>query len=203
MELVETAVRREPWEVDPRLIELGLTRAGLLRVVRVARSEARNATPNHCANAAGTFAYQHGTWALRHEFVGGGWKIERPNGVEAIWNAERKVRVVFCNVDVACDASAKPKPRSGKGAGAERTCVGNMFGDLPTYAPRPIDDEATYYLMVDEKGAAELSRPVVSAGTFSVYIEQIYLTNGDEDDCSDLLGTDDVVDNFDPQVIRI
>lgn len=200
---VETVVLREPWDVDPRLIQLGLSRSGLRRVVRVALSEAANATPHHCANASGTFAYQHGTWGLRNEFVSAGWVVERPNGVEAIWHPELKIRVIFCNVDVACDRNAKPKPRSGKGAGAERTCIGNLFGDLPTYAPRPAEGAATYYLMVDEKGASELSRPVVSGGTFVAYIEQIYLGNGDSDDEGlDLLGRDDAVDNFDPQVVR-
>ncbi|MCE4223418.1 hypothetical protein HCU64_06610 [Methylobacterium sp. C25] len=203
MGLIETVVLRKPWEVEPRILQLALTREGLLRAVRVARSEAANATPHHCANAAGTFAYQHGTWALRNEFVGRGWRVERPNGVEAIWNDDEKVRVVFSNVDVACDYSATPKPRSGKGAGAERTCIGNMFGELPTFAAAPSDGEATFYLMVDEKGAAELSRPVVSSGTFSAFIERIYLCFGDEDDGSALLEADDAADDFDPQVIRI
>ena len=70
---------------------------------------------------------------------------------------------MFCNVDRACDDEHEPKPRSPKGAGAERACVGNLFGkELPKYVPEPEEkDIATFYLMVDENGAAELSRPVV------------------------------------------
>ena len=70
----------------------------------------KNATPFHPANAAGTFAYQHGTFALRNEHVGhDDWRSARPNGVEAIENEEIKVRLVFANVDVACSDEHEPK----------------------------------------------------------------------------------------------
>jgi hypothetical protein len=69
MKRVETVVRREPWEVGARLAELQLGPIGrLLRVRSIAISASADATPFHPANAAGTFAYQHGTFALRDEF---------------------------------------------------------------------------------------------------------------------------------------
>jgi hypothetical protein len=200
---IVTQILREPWDVDRRLAELGLTRKSLLKVVAVATSEAATVTPYHCANAAGTLSYQHGTWALRDEFVGPVWTLERPNNVEAIWNDSIRVRIVFSNVDIACDDDQRPKPRSDKGTGAERVCVGNLFGSLPSYAPRQYAGEATYYLMVDQRGAAELTRPVISGGMFSTYIERIYLTEG-----ADLPGeglsfaTDDAVTDFDPVIVR-
>jgi hypothetical protein len=189
--------------VDRRLLELGLTRHGLLKVVAVAINAAGNATPHHCANAAGTFSYQHGTWALRNEFIGKNWELERPNNVEAIWNESLKVRVVFSNVDVACNDEQEPKPRSNKGAGAERVCEGNLFGDLPRYVTKQYVGEATFCLMVDKKGAAELTRPVISCGTFSAYVERNYLYS-DEDGAGGKLSLDDgdAVDNFDPQIVR-
>jgi hypothetical protein len=79
---VKTKILREPWDVDRRLAELRLTREGLLNVVAVALVEAANATPYHCANAAGTFSYQHGTWALRQEFVEGEWTLDRCDGTQ-------------------------------------------------------------------------------------------------------------------------
>ena len=144
MGMVETVVLREPWDVDRRLSELGLgTRDRLLRVRAIAISASANATPFHPANAAGTLAYQHGTFALRDEFVGDAWRVDRPDGVETIRNAKTGVNVVFANVDVACDDNIKPKPRSRKGAGAERVCNGNLFESLPEYAPKPRNDSAT------------------------------------------------------------
>ena len=130
--MVETVVRREPWEVGARLVELQLQPIEkLLRVRSIAIAASADATPFHPANAAGTLAYQHGTFALRKEYVGEDWRLERPDGVETIVNEARKVRVVFANVDIACDDDLKPKPRSRKGAGAERVCLGNLFGSLP------------------------------------------------------------------------
>ena len=204
MSMVETVVRREPWEVGARLVELQLGPIErLLRVRSVAISASADATPFHPANAAGTLAYQHGTFALRVEFVGEVWRLDRPDGVEVIVNDALKIRVVFANVDVACDDAMKPNPRSRKGAGAERVCVGNLFGSLPEFAPRQPDGWATFYLMVDEHGAAELTRPVVKYNTFTAYIERNYLSNGDDLDREPLaLHDGDVADGFDPEVVR-
>jgi hypothetical protein len=206
MSMTETVVRRETWEVAERLAELQLGPIDkLLRVRAVAISASADATPFHPANAAGTFAYQHGTFALRKEFVGKVWRLERPDGVEAIVNEALKVRVVFANVDIACDDELKPKPRSRKGAGAERVCMGNLFGSLPEYAPRQPAGWATFYLMVDQYGAAELTRPVVERNTFTAWIERNYLSNGDDLDLDREtlpLHDDDVADGFDPEVVR-
>jgi hypothetical protein len=65
LEQVKTRVLHEKWDVDARLSELGLDRDGLLKVRDMALNERNNATPHHCANAAGTFAYQSGIFALR------------------------------------------------------------------------------------------------------------------------------------------
>jgi hypothetical protein len=204
MGMVETVVLRQPWDVDSRLAELQLgPRNRLLKVRSVAISASADATPFHPANAAGTFAYQHGTFALRNEFVGHIWRLDRPDGVEAIRDDTAKVKVVFANVDVACNDYLKPKPRSRKGAGAERVCDGNLFGSLPEFAPRQLDGWATYYLMVDDNGAAELTRPVVKNGTFTHYIERIYLSDGSDLDREPLeLDDGDVANGFDPQVVR-
>jgi hypothetical protein len=204
MDAVETKVLSDPWDVDPRLLELKLTREGLLAARDVALAERANATPFHPANAAGTFAYQHGTWALRDQFVGEDYVEDRADGVEAIFCEALKVRVAFANVDLACDINHQPKPRSNKGAGAERASGGTLFGDLPAYAPRPSDGPALYYLMVDETGAAELTRPIIKGGTFTASVERLFLSLGGDGDGEDLQhhDGDDVADNFDPQVAR-
>src|SRR4051795_6515524 len=111
--MIETVVRREPWEVGARVVELELGSVEqLLRVRSLAISASADATPFHPANAAGTFAYHYGTFGLRKEYVGKEWRLERQEGVEAIVNDALKVRVVFANVDIACDDELKPKPRS-------------------------------------------------------------------------------------------
>lgn len=205
MDWVETRVLNEPWDVDRRLAELLLDRKGLLRARDVALGEAANATPNHCANAAGTFSYQHGTWALRDQFIGSRWTVDRTGGVEAIFSKDLNIRVAFCNVNIACDDSSKPVPRSEKGAGAERLCESNsLFGHLPHYTRKLSDSCATFYLLVAENGACELSCPVIENGKFSSWVERIYLSDGSDfgDDRRLPLDSDDAATGFDPQIVR-
>ncbi len=205
MTLVEEVVLKEPHEADRRLAKLELNRETLLKVRAIALNAALDATPFHPANAPGTFAYHHGTWALRNGCIGPdtNWRVDRSNGLEAIANDSLQIMVIFANVDVACNDEQKPKPRSQKGAGSERACSGNLlFDSLPEYAPVQTG-WATYYLMVSESGAAELTRPVVEAGTFTAWPERIYLSDGSDFDPTVLnLDDGDVVDNFDPQVVR-
>ncbi len=206
MDVVETKIFREPWGVDRRLKDLKLDRKRLLAVRDIAINSSMNATPFHPLNAAGTFAYQDGSWALREKFVvvGDEWEVDRSDGVEAIKCEALKLRVVFSNVDVACDSSQVPKPRSRKGAGAERASGTGLFGELPHYAPRPTGGWVLYYLMMDERGAVELTRPVVKGGTFIAAIERLYLSTGEEGEGDEVLRSDpdDIADNFDPQVAR-
>jgi hypothetical protein len=156
MDFIEMTVFREPWNVDSRLNQLELTRAGLLHARDVAMHERANATLFHPSNAPGTFGYHHGTWALRDQFVGERWAVDRSDGIEAIWNGALNLKIAFCNVDLACSDDHIPKPRSEKGAGAERASGTPLFGTLPQYAPRPGDGPKLYYLMMDQNGAAEL-----------------------------------------------
>lgn len=206
MGMSETKLLREDWDVDCRLSEMELDRSKLLEVRDIAIASAANATPFHPANAAGTLAYQDGTWALREKFVGSEWKVDRSESVEAIKNDALGLKIIFSNVDIACCENQKPKPRSRKGAGSERVCSGNdLFAGmgLPEYAPIPTEEIATYYLMVDETGAAELTRPIIKGGTFSAYVEQIYLSDGGDSN-SEILSFDNVdrADDFDPLVAR-
>ncbi len=207
MALAKTKILREDWEAKPRLKELRLDKDKLLIVRATAVGAAAEATPFHPANAAGTFSYQHGTFALRLENVGNhGWDSDRPNGVEAIKNDAIRVRVVFANVDVACNDEHEPKARSGKGAGAQRLCAGNgLFGDLPRYTDDSPDDEGwiTFYLMVAPDGAVELSRATVEHHQFKGFVERIYLSDGSDLGMEPEVGDDDVpADEFDPQVAR-
>ncbi len=203
IDAVETIIRREPWEIEPRLKELGLTCEGLLEARDIAIHESGNATLFHAANAAGTYSYHGGTWALRDRFVGTDWTVDRSDGVEVIKNEKLKVKVAFSNVDLACNTAHMPKPRTKKGAGAERAMGGGLFGDLPQYAPRQTGEWQFFYLMVDPDGAAELRRPVVKGGTFVAAIERNYLSDGGDGRDDKLLDNpDDTPIEFEPQIAR-
>jgi hypothetical protein len=204
MDTVETRILREEWDLEPRLRELGLDRNKLLLCRDAANAAAADSSPLFPANAPGTFSYHFGTRELRAQFVGTEWELDREDGIESIKNSRLKIKVVFQNVDVACSDDVLPKPRSPKGSGAERACSGNLFGHLPTHAPRPKKGWSTYYLMVADDGAAELSLVVVKRRTFTSFVERIFLAEGGEGGGLDSLDTpgDDYADAFDVKVAR-
>ena len=204
MDLIETRVLRDEWDVEPRLLELALDKERLLLCRDAAFLAAADSSPLFPSNAPGTFSYHFGTRELRVQFLGSDWEIDRTDGIESIKNEVLKVKVIFQNVDVACSDDAKPKPRSPKGSGAERACSGNLFGHLPSYANPKKDFWSTYYLMVAENGAAELSLVVVKNHTFTDFMEQIYLSDGSDLGELDSLETpaDDYADDFYVKVAR-
>jgi hypothetical protein len=127
VDAIQTTILQENWEVEPRLQELGLTKEGLLHVRDVSVSESAKATAFHAANAAGTSAYHEGTWALRDQFVGGDWSIDRSDGVETIKNDKLKVRVAFSNVDIACNSFHIPKDGGAPGTSRRHHHIGGFW----------------------------------------------------------------------------
>ncbi|MBL4645421.1 MAG: hypothetical protein COA52_08305 [Hyphomicrobiales bacterium] len=203
----ETQIYKEAAQVDNRLSSIKLKKEPLLTIRTMALGAGADATPFHASNAEGTFTYHIGLFALRKEHVGAIWKVDRSNGIDSIRNDQDRVKVVFSNVDIACSDGKKPKPRSAKGAGAERLCSENdMFGGLPHFAPaQPSSDKGwtVYYLMVAPNGAAELSRPIVKDKIFKAFVERIYLSDGSDFGVEPKsLLDDDIADSFDPQIIR-
>ena len=183
MKHVQTIVRRDPWEVEPVLQSLSLSSDGFCRIRDVARAARNNVTGYHAANAAGTFSYHDGVWCLRDEFVGAVWKMERPGGVEAIFNPEAQVRVAFANVDRCCDINHDPAPLSEKGGVSERLCEANLFDELPAFTKQESGlGIPLFYCMVDPEGRVEFSRPTIVAKTFGPCVERNFISLGDDDD---------------------
>ena len=204
-----TRILKEPHEVRPRILELGLSVSGIVRIARVARNAAANGmTPFHARNAPGTYAYHYGVFATRDEYVPtGDWEIQCIKGIECIFNRARNIRVAFANVDICCNDFCAPKPRSEKGDGAKRICQTNLFGNLPHFAkPSAHSGTPMHYIMVDDEGRCELSQPLIEGKTFSSYVERIYLstTGNDDPDGLDLDngGDTDPLTDFDPIVLR-
>jgi len=200
MHFIQTVIRRDPWEVEPRLKEIGLTSAGLRRVRDVTCAARANVTDFHAANAAGTFAYQDGVWCLRDEFVDEVWKMERPGGVEAIVSLQSQVRVAFANVDRCCDENHHPLPISDKGSGAESLCERNLFESLPSFAKEQSSlGIPLFYCMIDPDGRVELSRPTIEGKTFGPCVERNFISNGPGDDD----GAKQSADQFDDGAVEI
>lgn len=146
-----------------------------------ALASAATASPLHPSNAAGMFSYMDGVKGLRAENLEGNWDIFCEEGVEGIKNEYLKIRVLFANVHQAC-GKEHPKARSRKGAGSERIACGDLFEasgiELPISTVKFSGDYRTYYLMVDPRGAMELSLPIVRNGQFLKCVERVFLIEG-------------------------
>ena len=205
MQEINTITLKEETSIKERLFQLDLDLEKLLMVRSIAIGAAADVTPFHPVNSRGILAYHNGTWALRNFFVepDSPWTIYRTDGIEGILHEELGIKVIYSNVDAACHPDIKPKPRSKKGSSSEKLCSGNLFDYLPEYLPESTEAAPTYYLMVDEEGAAELTRPYIQNETFILYKERIFLCNGVDINLTSItLDNDDILDDFDPLVTR-
>lgn len=181
-EPIEPVILEDPDEVALFLEANHLTREGILAVRDVAYVQMIDSSPLMAANAPGTLAYHYGVLEMRVQFLGENWEFSREGGIEAVYNRKLKKKLVFQNVDIACSRINDPKPRSEKGAGAERECQGNLFAyyglDAPKKVRAPQTGVTVHFIMVDERGAVELSRPVVEDKKFTGFIERIFVSDG-------------------------
>jgi hypothetical protein len=172
-----------------KLSELRLSREGLIACAEAAISASADVTSNHPNNSCGTYRYHEGTASLRDLFVGvDGWEKETTNNIEAIFNKELGIRVVFKNVDRACSELYLPQPISPQKSASKRSIQTNsLFAPdaIPlTFAPVKDYGVKTYYLLVsetDEEIYAELSliTEVTDAGFFSGISERVFIVSPD------------------------
>ncbi|OJT99173.1 MAG: hypothetical protein BGN83_18210 [Rhizobium sp. 63-7] len=174
----------DPSEVAQYVEDLNLSVPGLLAVRDAAYAQRNDASPLMAINAPGSLAYHYGVLEIRQQFLGEFWQIDRIAGIEGISHTSRNMKLAFQNVDEACSKIFDPKPCSDKGAGAERECEGNLFEASGVSAPKMVRitkvHKASYYVMVDEKGAVELSRPVIENGRYSGFIERVFISDGSD-----------------------
>lgn len=205
----ETIVLDDPTEVGRFLAGLDLSINGILSIRDAAYTHRVDASPLMALNAPGSLAYHFGVLELRQQFLGGAWEIDRIAGIEGISHTRRKIKIGFQNVDVACSRVTDPKPCSEKGAGAERECSGNLFEFSGVSAPKMVrlasNNKMSYFVMVDERGAVELSRPVIENGKYAGFLDRIFVSDGS--DIGGLgLGLDGdappPIDDFDVSIVR-
>lgn len=197
-------------DVDRRLSELGMNRQDILDIRDVAASmHATGSSPLFPANGAGQLAYQYGTRELRATFLKRGWVIDQSYGTNGVRHPDRKIIVLYQNVDVACSLSDLPQARSRKGAGSERLSQGSAFDLIEEIVPSTHSGEGegldveVWYVMVAQDGAVEVTHALIKGGEFSEFIERIFVHNGSDFDALEEDGSsdDDAVD-FDIKISR-
>ena len=203
-----TKVYIEDLDVDRRLSELGMGKQDVLDIRNVAASmHATGSSPLFPANGAGQLAYQYGTRELRATLLKRGWVIDQSYGTNGVRHPNRKIIVLYQNVDVSCSLSDLPQARSRKGAGSERLSQGSAFDLIEEVVPSTHSGEGldleVWYVMVAQDGAVEVTHALIKNGEFSEFIERIFVHDGKdfdalvEDDASD----DEAID-FDIMISR-
>jgi hypothetical protein len=206
---IEEIIIDDPEEVRLFLEDNDLSVDGVLSVRDAAYIHLIDTSPLMALNAPGTLAYHYGLLETRVQFLGKVWEISRNGGIEAIFNADKKIKLSYQNVDVACVRAINPNPRTDKGSGSERECQGNLFEYFGVAAPKlvqlPKGIVPAFYIMVDERGAVEVSRPVIEGGKFIGFIVRAFVSDGsdlDEQEVTPSGSLDAPVDDFDVPVIR-
>ncbi|QDH17400.1 hypothetical protein [Swingsia samuiensis] len=202
----KSTLRSEEEEVDLFLESIDASRNQFLLAGHRALHARTDATPLHAKTAKGTFLFQAAIFQVRYLLVGEKWEPSFSKGIEYIENKAKKIRVAYSTVDVCCRKDVLPKPLSKKGPATERSLNNSLFSDLPTYTKSEDTDKkdifTTYYLLLDDKGNMELSRPIVSNKTFSSYKERNFLGNCNSSTETKMNLEGDILYDFDPQIIK-
>ena len=213
-----TAIIRDEPEVEDRLVQFGANRADWISVAQSAVAARNDATLFDPASAAGQFAYIHGTRAIRALLVPKGYEICREDNVESTYSSQRKLKVIYQNVDWAADPVRSPKAISIKGSASgriiERSIQASLFPEWDAEDARKLseaaalENSAAWYFAVSVDGddvRAELSRPYpIVDGQFSGFVERIFILKpGDWSDISAMdLGDDGLGPEFEVSVSR-
>jgi hypothetical protein len=174
----------DDYEVASRLEQIGLSARELISVVQQAVAAKANFVLNHPLNAAGQLSYIFGTGALREVLRPKGWVIDRTGNIEATFDAETGIKIVFQNADSACDDNRDPRAISDKGPAAVSAVDLGQQNLFPEYeaedcAAHKKANAALWYLFVHINGddvRAELSFPKhIEDGQFKGFNERIYI----------------------------
>ncbi len=170
-------------EVKNRLTHLDISYDQISSIAKRAISQKLNAVSNHPANAAGTFAYHEGVRAMRDVLVDGEtWKKLVENGIEYIENPIKKIRIIYQNVDFACNPEHAPQPISKRGGTAKCDAINSNQGDI--FGVDLIPSNVWVICVSENNGTidAEFSLPteMTKNGFFSQFAERIFILQNSE-----------------------
>lgn len=201
-----TEIFESSWDVNRRLASLGLEMSDIVEIVQAAISARNEAVDLHPNNAPGTLAYIFGIGAIRRLLLPRGWVIDRTDNIEATLNPRNGIKIIYQNVDSACNLGKTPKSVSAKGIASQRMV--NQTGYLWDYMAEEDavkTESAAWYICVAvtaEGICAELSCPSLIEGSqFIDFAERIFIVKPGEFD--DFWRHEDDADNHDADDIDI
>lgn len=187
---VAVVVREESWDVDRRLRELGLNRAGLNSAIRAAVAAVAGCTDNSPPTARGLMAWFAGVVRLREEFGMHGWVRDDTANFSTIINHRQLAKIAVANTDDATgNVRVFPTNRSKKGElGKQAAFLNQLRLPFDGWSAEPdeakIPGFATWYLCIyvnEETVRAELSLPTrIENGFFADWSERIILVANDD-----------------------
>lgn len=184
-------------EVRNRLAELDLKNDQICIIAKRAISQKLNAVSNHPANAPGTFAYHEGVRAMRDVLVDGEkWNKLIENGIEYVENPIKKIRIIYQNVDFACNTEHPPQPISKRGGSAKCNAINSNQSDI--FGVDLIPSNVWVICVSENNGIinAELSLPteMLKNGSFSQFVERLFIVQNSEIENATATATDDSED---------
>jgi len=165
-------------QVKNRLLALDLKKDQISAIAKRAIGQKLNATSNHPVNAPGTLAYLEGVRAMRDTIIDGvNWVKLVENGMEYIENSNQKIRLLYQNVDHACNLHHDPQPITKRAGSAKCKAVSSNQVDIFGFESTTPN---VWILCVSEnkgKVNAEVSMPseIMANGSFSRFIERIFV----------------------------
>lgn len=105
----------EPWDVNRRLTELGLTRAALRTAVERGQAAWAACTANHPRNFPGIAGWAEAVCALGDELAPNGWQRIEDNGQPLVVKGDVALTAASGDENTGRNAESQPRTRASKG----------------------------------------------------------------------------------------
>lgn len=185
-------LRVEPWDVNARLSELGLTEQELSDAVRRGYLAYINCTANHPPLVPGIWAWGETVCALREYLLRLGWKRSDEDNYSLVIHPSGEIAIAVATGDDGTGrAEASPSTKARKGpctidAIAANQLQLNLFEEAPPFpVPAmpcdPQDDKTTWVLLIhratsEVRGELSLPSSIGTDGRIDGWQERILLS---------------------------
>ena len=167
-----TTIYSQPWDVENRLEQLGLSTDILLKAAEAGYRGLISRTDNDPPTVKGYIAWADTLRGLRDELIPAGWKRDNSQNFSRTFSEEYRISIIVATGDSGTGRShLSPKTRSSKGQlTAQAIFHNNLQGTLKGFLPEeetkaiPLSKYETWIFLVDTtvtEVRAELSLPSV------------------------------------------
>lgn len=185
-----TILYKDENDIQIKLQQFNVTLAELKDIIHQAVSARNESVDFDPITSPGQLSYIYGTRWLRNVFCSKEWaKYRTKKNIEGVIHPENQTKIIFQNVDEACNPFRLPKPVSAKGSASEELVrlhqsQGELFSDITQLSSLNDENSSVWYFcvsVVEGEVCAELSRPnKIANGKFDNFMERIFLVKRGE-----------------------